>query len=1122
VNHADLAGSVVFCRRDQIEVASVVLSCLNAYKFVPVIVLDKPPVPMTEYQRLLEEYRDLEALRNTLSGTMLARKNMATSPSEEEQKYFITVNTSTQSMLQHLTPFRAWLKRRHALFRLIGNVPWKQAVFLFPPEEADLCVPISSYYGANSANITDLRLIHENAAHCCLLHSDADLVESSASTLFYRDIAELTDLAWEHLSPTKVAPNRWLEVPAGRNGLLFLRLFEALQQQVPLRIVPPSNLGSNITLAQACHRVNLDINSEEVVLVEESGGAERLLGVAYAHYRSARLVVIPRPDFTEVNRALTDFWAKQESVQNGYLSTYRQQGAALADLSEEEFQWLQSLPQMKTNQGFAANFSPPFFLENLRGLLAGWKSDLQHISAAVSKQVPHYVFKHVADRRLTVFTDGFPYTFVSSTSKKRWSDKPIGHVMGEETLLILSEIYRQYQIPSKSQFSLILDTEPYGSEEAEALLKQLRAHFTHTLLLSKELASLTSILTLGSTLPLSFIYVNTHGMTQGIQLGACLPESLGHNQQSFPQRVDLSNYKLLQWAHLPSQPVIFNNSCLSWIGVGQQFLVAGARAYMGTLWSVDAKASAKFAAHVITNALELDMPLAVALAKAPGDCYTSGAFIMIGTANTRLNFEKNIASVDDLEQLAIATRDLTACLKVIGSDPRRREIVPLLYQNLRTLLAELETQLPEGSYTLLDLHLEELSALLSVGQTAQQEPDREETLIEKLTTILAKLDLQPQKKEEFANQITMFSAKVKLKKGADHLAATELLNLAKGNSCMKAVPELHYWLSEIYKKMGCWQNAMEHASKGLECARAVKDEGWTISTIGQHVQLLYRLGDLDEASTLLDEGLTLARKSHNKLQELIFLQDQVRIELGRQNYANAVSLSLNGIRLARIGLDDRSEMCFLGLAAIALMSKGDLEQALKQAQDGWLLACELQDPYEQASFLEDIGTVHLLAKRADEACSYLERAYEGFLQLQNLEKIVTILDKTIDVYLLRKDWSTLVELLKNLCQIAESDDDAFRIKTSTIVIKKLKAVALSAPQSDARSLIHGLWFWNMQRHDFSPPNVQANFICNVLAMLEFWLDGNQNEADDGAEMLDKNSSNFFCFKEFVAKPKLME
>jgi hypothetical protein len=59
-----------------------------------------------------------------------------------------------------------------------------------------------------------------------------------------------------------------------------------------------------------------------------------------------------------------------------------------------------------------------------------------------------------------------------------------------------------------------------------------------------------------------------------------------------------------------SYPTIFNNTCSSWYEIAINFIAAGARAYLGTLWAVDnrvaRKAAQVFYEHLLTTGAVLD------------------------------------------------------------------------------------------------------------------------------------------------------------------------------------------------------------------------------------------------------------------------------------------------------------------------------------------------------------------------------------------------------------------------------------------------------------------------------------------------------------------------------------
>lgn len=69
-------------------------------------------------------------------------------------------------------------------------------------------------------------------------------------------------------------------------------------------------------------------------------------------------------------------------------------------------------------------------------------------------------------------------------------------------------------------------------------------------------------------------------------------------------------------------------------------------------------------------------------------------------------------------------------------------------------------------------------------------------------------------------------------------------------------------------------------------------------------------------------------------------------------------------------------------------------------------------------------------------------------------------------------------------------------------------------------MIQDLWQRMMNRYAMKPPYWHANFVCNVCAVMEFWLDGLQDKAVEVAACLDEDSQNHSDFASFVANPRL--
>jgi hypothetical protein len=115
-------------------------------------------------------------------------------------------------------------------------------------------------------------------------------------------------------------------------------------------------------------------------------------------------------------------------------------------------------------------------------------------------------------------------------------------------------------------------------------------------------------------LPIELIFFNTHGAGDAIILDG-LP---------------LYNHLLVQWIDVHSYPLVINNSCLSWIGVGREFLRVGARGYIGTLWSVDAVSAADFARRALQSMVLEGQLAATAIASFVGSEPDSRALYIFG------------------------------------------------------------------------------------------------------------------------------------------------------------------------------------------------------------------------------------------------------------------------------------------------------------------------------------------------------------------------------------------------------------------------------------------------------------------------------------------------------------
>jgi tetratricopeptide (TPR) repeat protein len=699
--------------------------------------------------------------------------------------------------------------------------------------------------------------------------------------------------------------------------------------------------------------------------------------------------------------------------------------------------------------------------------------------------------------------------------------------MGEPTLLILDEIYSAPKDESQADFAVILDTEPYGGQEAADTLTRLGQHFTHSLIFSRSQASFSAVLTLGARLPLNLLYINTHGFAQGIQLGAQLPETFGSDSEDEGERVQMDNFKISQWLTMPTRPVVINNSCLSWIGVGRAFLASGARGYLGTLWAVDASPSAQLASHVLGLALQEDRPLAEALAMTPADSFTKEAYILIGTLRTSVAHAGPAQGSLSQSRLTEAVTVLLECLEAAGRDQRRFDLVAVLYSNYRVALEQLLNSTADGKNPLAainDIYLKELRVLLSMTVNTLQVDQRERELIETMEAGLLPSGHGPEADLIVPNHMTLrrellFLKSMYYSRHGNVTTALGMLEDSAGNDEMVSVEQL-LLLSSLYRSLAEITKALFHASHAVILGRRNGNRSQLVKALGHHVQLLYRVEEYEQADAEALEAIDLARKLEDRHEEVTLLQDRVSILFGLHEDQKALEMALESLRCARSFHDDLAETASLGLITIALMRLGDLPHAREAAEGGLQLACDLGDPHQQAEFLMDLGRISALEEQPAHAVDAFLKAMQLYREQGNGEKAIVATKSLFDAYVQMGSLNQAVLQLEQLPKAMDGMSDNLRTPTTDFITTSLKRIAAETPVEDARSVIHDLWQRMMNRYAMKPPHWHANFVCNVCAVMEFWLDGLQDKAVEVAACLDEDSQNYFDFASFVANPRL--
>jgi hypothetical protein len=322
--------------------------------------------------------------------------------------------------------------------------------------------------------------------------------DGANSTFNYKTTEELATLGWRVCRNGDPFPQNPIRISSSNVAEHFAGLFQAMQRGVP--IVPTiDSVAGNFSV----ETYSAGSAAEEAVLIEVTGDATRLMGVQYAHHQHAKLVLYEEPDATQIESARAAMEHRQEQASKAieYVLAHRDLGSAITELTELERLKLNETPQSRSSAANLKRFDLHDFLKALRQFFVpDWCSDaIGGIEEAVSAVVPHDVLREVGELPLTAFTSAVPYNFLKKGSIS-WSRKPIGHVTGDASLLVLAEYLRKPNVEGV-EFNAIFDPGHIETTETADVLKVLQGRVAHTIVLPKEEASVIALIHLSATLP---------------------------------------------------------------------------------------------------------------------------------------------------------------------------------------------------------------------------------------------------------------------------------------------------------------------------------------------------------------------------------------------------------------------------------------------------------------------------------------------------------------------------------------------------------------------------------------------------------------------------------------------
>ncbi|MGW4645416.1 hypothetical protein [Kitasatospora sp. NPDC004289] len=712
---------------------------------------------------------------------------------------------------------------------------------------------------------------------------------------------ELTDAAWQLLRGPGTTPERVIEVPADDPAGSVVALFTALRTGAVLRMVdhPVAPLDE---LFQQCNP-----DSDEATLVENTADVNALLGAVYAHHRGARLVVTPQPDLTDVRSAIEE--RQRRITARGRRGSEDDERSALG---RKLGRW----------PGFGA------------------LNPYRELERAVTAQVPPAAVSAVGPRRLTAFTTGLPYSFVRNENAD-WARKPIGHVAADPLLIILNELYSEGLDRAPATFSLVFDPGFFKASETRDVMEASRSINRPIQVSGPDDLMLDAVQTLPTDLPVELLFFNTHGTDDAIVLG---------------EDLTLENWLIPQALKLRHRPVVFNNSCQSWTGVGREFVRVGARGYVGSLWSVPSAQAADFGRAVLPRIAAAGKRVCEAIVSTELTSGIDRSYLYVGTANGRLH-PRRARPVDTAEAA------LAACATLAQAALRRKHPAVRLLLREITALRESVERTPHGvTPDHLDVLMDELA--LTVRYTATDE-QAVHGLLGRIDSLLERLDLpQESADRRWATRFEL-AGQWHDRRDAVEAAVADFRRCMEFGGESRPRPDLLLRIAKLRMRHGQFEEALPPAREAYDLYLRQDDQHGLLESTGLLGRLSGLLDRHDEAARHVESGRVRAQELGSRKRQVDALLDEAHLHQAAGRLDQAIAAAGAALEQALADHDDRQELTATGGLCVSYLGKGDLDTASGYAATGLARAYALESPMDAAHF--QWLTAEVLRMRGSEA-----------------------------------------------------------------------------------------------------------------------------------------------------------
>ncbi|HET9640247.1 MAG TPA: tetratricopeptide repeat protein [Allosphingosinicella sp.] len=914
--HEIVAEAAVLCRPSQLIEAAVALSAVPGKGYVPLIVVEPSDLSDQDHDRAYQEYRGLVEFTLQSSG-QLGRRDLQDDP--ERTAEFVAKTIRRRQLLKTLASRRSLAKRNLLLRLALQDLGVRKALILFdaPPGELAIAAPETEF--SKDKKRSEETLLPPGSESIRIQCADP----ISSRTL--RDFAgQCAQALGRDPSLSSFVTARAANVADVLVALHRARLSGAL---LALPDSPSGEDDGSIKIAGP------EAGNGHVVLVEAQDDSKCLVGALFAAHLGARLVVRPTSDLAGVKAAV-------DSMQHAIL----RYGSPIQDDSGSA---PVSTRLRETLFGRLSAAAREVLFNDKR------RPALRDLYRAVAEAIPTEVRSAIGEAQLTAFTPGLPYHLLCDGNDD-WSGKPIGHIIADPDLQILGELASQATLDPLVSFNVILDPGFFEHSETDDVEASLKGRPSRTLVIRVSDTTRASFAVnlshrLLNSLPVEFVLFNTHGSDEGLMLG----------------NYELHASAIPQWMQFAERPIIFNNSCISWYGVGRQFVRVGSRAYIGTLWSVEARDAATTARSIMTDVTQGGATLSSAMARARA---TGGlnlpAYLIVGTALARFPDPARYRAAGSAASSIAELNRLLVILENSRNDNDDEGAAAYIYESyleLRRRLAELQPR--ECAHAIIQLILREVKLLLKRGLTLNLDNPTLRAILNEGETVLGRGSLEMHEERRLSREILLTSATL-MDDAGDVAAGVKIIRelLRTGDADEQFVDKATVTLIDQMIGSGAWDEAFALAEAMRDAARAKGDRAQLLLALGRVAQVAKRLPKGREAGIAAAvEGEALALELDSTIEQAAMATDLAHHYMLSKRFAEAVPVAERALAFARQSGDTTAEIAAYGTLGNAYERVGDLVKARRMAEIGLDRAIALKLPQRINVFMADLARVSAAA-----------------------------------------------------------------------------------------------------------------------------------------------------------------